>query len=199
MSTYYRPIPDILFDHLFDGRLEKHGIRERILASSDVRTRYLEGCDGTMEAHREDDGSSSFMLRGFPWAVWDALKDEFEVELVSEHDHRYWGFSSEEEYESFMDKVAQEGEDRFYNDLLHYLRGEPNGLMPGTNGMIMAEIAKNLVVSDPGLMATERRNELIAAVDTIYMRDHAEFVTLSQDDMASIEMVVARTDDLPQA
>jgi hypothetical protein len=134
-----------------------------------------------------------------PWAVFDALTEEFEIDLVSEHDHRYWGFSTEEEWVAFQEKIAKKNEDAFYSDLLRYLRDEPNDLKPGTNGMTMAEIAKTLVANDPGLMAHEKRDALLEAVNVIYYREHAVTVTLTEQDLALAEMMVARTGDLPEA
>ena len=60
MSTCYAPIPDISFAQLFDGRLEKHGVREEIGAATTERTRYLIGRDGFLEVHREEKGTCTF-------------------------------------------------------------------------------------------------------------------------------------------
>jgi hypothetical protein len=199
MSTDYRPIPDIQFAQLFDGRLEKYGIKEELVAKPRDGERYLVGCDGFLQANQQEDGNCTFTRRGFvPWAVFDALTEEFEIELVSEHDHRYWGFDTQEEWDRFNEKLEKEDEGNFYNDLLHYVCGEPNGIWPGTIGMIKAEIAKTLVESDPGLMAPEKRDALLEAVKAIYDRDHAVIVTLTEKDLAKVELMVARTDDLPQ-
>jgi hypothetical protein len=127
MSTDYRPIPAIPFNQLFDGRLDKYGVREKADPDTTVRRRYLVGGDGVLEAYKNDDGTSSFSRRSFtpvPWAVIDALTEEFETELVSEHDHRFWGFATKEEERDWHDQMAKEAEDNFYKDLSHYLRGE---------------------------------------------------------------------------
>jgi hypothetical protein len=55
MSTDYRPLPDILFAQLFDGRPEKYGVREKISARSTEVGRYLEGYDGVLLAYRAPD------------------------------------------------------------------------------------------------------------------------------------------------
>jgi hypothetical protein len=57
MSTYYAPIPEISFDQLFDGRLEKYGIKEETVANPSERTRYLVGCDGFLQVNREKNGT----------------------------------------------------------------------------------------------------------------------------------------------
>ena len=202
MSTSYRPIPAIPFTELFDGRLDKYGVREKAHADSTQRNRYLLGSDGVLEAYQNDDGTSSFSRRSFtpvPWTVIDALTEEFETELVSEHDHRFWGFATKEEERDFHEKMAKESEDEFYNDLIHYLRGAPNDLKTGTVGMQKAEIAKGLVASDASLMAPNNRQRLLEAVEAVYDRDHAITVTLTEKDLAAVELMVARTNKLPQA
>ena len=202
MSTDYRPIPAIPFNKLFDGRLDKYGVREKANPDATVRRRYLVGSDGVLEAYENDDGTSSFCRRSFtpvPWAVMDALTEEFETELVSEHDHRFWGFATKEEERDWHERMAKESEDNFYKDLIHHLRGEPNNLRTGTVGMRKAEIAKALVENDESLMAPDNRQQLLEAVEVIYDRDHAVKVTLTPEDTAAVELMVARRNKLPQA
>jgi hypothetical protein len=200
MSTWYRPIPDIQFAQLFDGRLEKYSIKEEIVADPSDGRRYLVGCDGFLEVDRSDDGTCTFTRRGcVPWSIFDALAEEFEIELVSECDRRYWGFATEKEWDDWHEKLAKESEDEFYENLIKYVCDEPNGLRPGSIGMIKAGIAKTLVKGDPSLMAPEKRNALLEAVTAIYDCDHTITITLTEQDRAAIELIVARTGDLPKA
>jgi hypothetical protein len=202
MSTDYRPIPCIPFIELFDGRLDKYGVREKAHADSTLRSRYLVGSDGELEAYQNDDGTSSFSRRSFtpvPWTVIDALTEEFKVELVSEHDHRYWGFATEEDWRDWQDQLAKKAETEFYKNLCHYVRGEPNDLRPGSVGMLQAEIAKGLVANDESLMEPNNRHLLLEAVKVIYEGDHTVRVTLTKEDLAAVDLMVARTNKLPQA
>jgi hypothetical protein len=200
MSTDYRPISAIRFTELFDGRLDKYGVREKACADSTLKNKYLQG--SVLEAYQNDDGTSSFSRRSFtpvPWTVIDALTKEFETELVNEHDHRYWGFANEKGWTDWQDQLAREAEDDFYKNLVHYVRGQPNDLRPGTIGMLRAEIAKALVASDETLMAPNNRHLLLEGVEAIYDRDHTATVTLTDQDFAAAELMVARTNKLPQA
>lgn len=202
MSTDYRPIPAIAFIELFDGRLDKYGVREDALVNSTPRLRSLVGTDGILEAYQNDDGTSSFSRRSFnpiPWAVIDALTEEFGVELVSEHDHRYWGFASAKDWDDWNDKMSKQAEDNFYKDIVRYLRGKPNDLIAGTIGMLKAEIAKSLVMNDESLLMPINRHTLIKAVDEIYDQRHVVKIALTEHDLAAIEMMVRRTKELPQA
>ena len=200
MSTEWRPIPDIPFAKLFDGCLEMHGIKAVKVDCGTDSHQYLEGPDGYLQVHEKSDGACSFTRRGVvPWAIFDAIAEEFEIEWVSEHDYRYWGFATEKEWDDFWDERNKKAEDDFYNDLLLFLRDEPNELRPGSIGMIKAEIAKTLVKGDPRLATPERRDVLLSAIEVIYDRDHAVIVSLSEEKEAAAYLMAARTDDLPHA
>ena len=179
MSTDFRPIPAAIpFNKLFDGRLDKYGIRARAPTDSSPRSGFLVGSDGVLDVYQRDDGSASFSRPSFnpiPWTVIDALTNEFQVELVSEHDHRFWGFASKKEEEDWHDQIAKEYEDDFYKNLVHYLRGEPHNLTSGTIGMQKAEIAKALVARDENLLTPTKRQLLLGTVNVIYDRDHSEW------------------------
>jgi hypothetical protein len=201
MSTDYRPLNDIPYDNLFDGRLEKHDVREELRSDTTIERRYLSGRDGILIAFREGNGGSSFSHPSFgpmPWTVFDALAAEFKAELVSEHDHRYWGFDTADEWGAFNDKLAKEGEDKFYNNVLRYVRGEPNDLLPGTIGMIKANIAKTLIEGDRSLAEPGNRDALLQGVERVYLEKHAVSVRLTDDDLAAVEMLMARTEKLPK-
>jgi hypothetical protein len=121
----------------------KYGIRKVIVEDATERFGFLQGPDGFLEAFREEDGTCSFTRRGVvPWTIFDAIAEEFEIEWVSEHDYRFWGFATEKEWDDWNNQLAKESEDKFYNDLVRYLRDEPNDLRQGTIGMIKAEVAK---------------------------------------------------------
>jgi hypothetical protein len=97
----------------------------------------------------------------------NALIDEFEIELINEHDHRHWGFATEEEWDACWDKIAKEYDGEFYKQLLCYMRGEPNSIMPGTNGFGKAEIAKCLFARDPSWIGQGRRDELLKTLQVL--------------------------------
>jgi hypothetical protein len=202
MSTDYRPLNDISYDYLFDGRLEKYDVREELRSDTTTECRYLFGRDGVLIAFRENDGNrSSFSRPSFgpmPWSVFDAIAAEFQSELVSEHDHRYWGFNTADEWDNFNDKLAKDGTDKFYNNVLHYVRGEPNDLLPGTIGMRQADIAKALIEGDRSLIEPQNRDALLQAVERVYLERDAVSVKLTDRDLAAVEMLMARTETLPR-
>lgn len=204
MSTSYKPLKDISFDKVFDGRLHPYDVREEIRADTSDSTRYLAGRDGVLAVFPDQSGASSTFVRpsfgNMPWSIFDALAAEFDTELVSEHDHPYWGFETAEEWEAFQDKIAKADDDDFYNDIMRHVRGEPNGLTPGTIGFKKAEIAKTLVEGDPSFAEPEAREALLEALNAVYEKTSAAgAVVLTTGDRALAELLMARTDDLPQA
>ena len=64
--------------------------------------------------------------------------------------------------------------------------------------MRRAEIARILVANDESLLAPDSRQQILEAVDVIYDRDHALKLTLTSKDMAAVELMVARKNELPQ-
>jgi hypothetical protein len=88
--------------------------------------------------------NSTFVRPSFgpmPWSIFDALNREYGTEFFSEHDHRFWGFDTAEEWDKFQNQIAKGNNDDFYVEIIRYARGEPNGLIPGTIGFKKAEIA----------------------------------------------------------
>ena len=108
------------------------------------------------------------------------------------------GFATEDEWHNWHKQGNKEVEDELYDNILKYLRGEPNNILPGSVWMIEAEIAKILVKNDPGLIAPEKREALLEAVNAIYDRGHTVTITLTEQDLAVADMMAARTDDLPK-
>jgi hypothetical protein len=95
--------------------------------------------------------------------VLDAISEEFGVELVCEHDPRYWGFATEEEWDEAWEKLDKGDKDKFYNDLLHYVRGEPNDL--STENIAQADIAKSLIEGNRSLAEPWNRGVLLEWIE----------------------------------
>ncbi len=111
MSTHYMPLKAIPFAQLFDGRLERHLILEKLTEWTADDERYLESSNGTLVAYRSEDGGSTFSRyawSGSTSAIVDAIAEEFDTEIVSNQDHRYWGFATEEEMNARHDEISHE-------------------------------------------------------------------------------------------
>jgi hypothetical protein len=105
MSAEYRPIKNILFNELFNNRLEKYGIGVEMRGEHAA----LIGPNGVLFAKPE--GKSIHLERQLgvdTIAILEALSQEFDTEIVDENDHRFWGFSSlAEMFESFRAVEAE--------------------------------------------------------------------------------------------
>jgi hypothetical protein len=65
--------------------------------------------------------------------------------------------------------ISQTHDDNFYTALCAYLRGEANGIVPGTVGEEQAEIAKRLFQDNPAILGDKDR--LLAEIATIHYRE----------------------------
>ena len=169
MSTYYRLCKRIKADELFDGRLEAFGVREEVRPGEtadqfppymEVReVRYLTNGRDSMEVVVWQNGYASLDVRDLWCApekeIFHAIAEAFDTEIVTEHQPENWGFDTQEEWDAHNTRIYEEDERKFHAELLKHLCGEPNGIGPGTIGMMKAEIAKSLVEKDPSLMGPE--------------------------------------------
>ena len=173
MSTIYRPLGHIPFIKLFDGRLEKYDIRERNASILKDDERLLDGVRCSLVAIREDDGGCFFLRPTCsppPGQILRSITEEFHTDIVSEHDYRYWGFSTQEEMDARTAELENEAEDEYYATILAYVRGEPHTLPQGSVIMIKAQIAKALVDKTPSLMAPGNRSVLLQTVTVHYCK-----------------------------
>ncbi len=97
MSTYYSLIKKIPGCDVFDGRLEKFGIREHIVPDQTTNT-YRCLTDGRNYVWVTMDGAGFFWhVRGIS-KILCTVADAFETEVVSERQAQFWGFDTEEEW-----------------------------------------------------------------------------------------------------
>src|SRR6516225_4948333 len=67
------------------------------------------------------------------------------------------------------DPISQNHDDYFYTAVCAYVRGEPNGVVPGTVGEEQAEIAKRLFQDNPVIL--DDKDRLLAEIATIHYRE----------------------------
>jgi hypothetical protein len=202
MSTDFRALKTIQVDALFDGRLEQFSIHEHLSEETHSEARILsDGSNFVWVYYYDADDVEKFKAYGFnnPCCILDAIERVFETEIVSEHDCRFWGFDTQEEWDAVQQKVGEELSAQSYVELIKYLRNEPNDIEPGTIGMIKAEIAASLVAGKPELLLLENRVTLENAIEEIFERDHTVRVSCrseahlgceAQDSLRDIAAVV---------
>ncbi len=202
MSTDYGFLSRVLADQLFDGRLERFGIREHVTPETTSTSRCLTDTRNYLWVYIEVDGEVSYITRrgaNAPSKILSAIAEAFGIEIVSEHDPRFWGFATQEEWDAAEERAAEESEERFYGQLVNYVRGLPNDIMPDRIGGIKAEIAKELVQQDPTMLAPQNKRKFMDAIDSAYESRHAVTITLTPEDLAAAKMAITHEEDLPRA
>jgi hypothetical protein len=104
--------------------------------------------------------------------IFHAIAEAFDSDIVTEHQPEFWGFDTQEQWDAWQTRCAEEEEQRFHAELVKYLLGEPNDIRPGTVGMIKAEIAKKLVEKDPTVLLPGNKDNFLNKLQTIYDREH---------------------------
>jgi hypothetical protein len=202
MSTNFRVIPAVLFSDLFDGALEVFEVREHVTESTNPDLRCLTDGGNYLWAYRGNDGLVAvFTCWGVnaPGKILRAICDAFDVEVVSEYEPQYFGFETQEAMDAAMEKISAEYRDSFYEQVIHYVRGDVHDLKPGTIGMTQAGIAKGLIAEDSDLALPGNRDRLLQAIDATYDRDRAVKITLTPEEVAVARMHATHEDDLPKA
>lgn len=197
MSTDYALLKKVYACDLFDGRLDELGVREYISSDETSEScRALTDGRNYLSVYINDNGFVNCITRrGFnaPSKILDAIAEAFDTDIVSEYEPQFWGFDTEEEWAAFEDQAHRDFQETFYVDILKYLRGEPNGIIPGTIGMIKADIAKELVKKNPELLLPAYKDKLLSEIE------HAVTITLTPEEVAFADMMVTHEDDLPHA
>jgi hypothetical protein len=65
--------------------------------------------------------------------------------------------------------ISQNNDDHFYTAVCAYIRGKPNGVVPGTVGEEQADIAKRLLQENPAIL--DDKDRLLAEIATIHYRE----------------------------
>ena len=200
MSTDFRMIPAIKARDLFDGRLEPHGVREHINPESG-KSRLLTDGNNYLWASINDAGVVVIITRyggNAPNKILNAIGEEFDTSIVSEHEPQFWGFATHQEWDDAVAAMAKEDADRFYIQILKHVRGEPSGIDPKTIGWRWAEIAKTLIANDTSLLLLENKDRLLGEMHEID-RGNAVIVTLTPQEIAAAKLSVTHEDDLPRS
>ena len=203
MSTDYSFLPPIPFCALFDGRLQKFGILEHIKRGENREdARWLTDGNNYLQVHRGEQNEVGRITRhgaNAPGNILRSIAEMFDVDIFSEYEPQYWGFETEEEWNAALEEMAQRERDEFYKELMKYIRDEPNSIVPGRIGELMAKIAKELVAESPELGEITHKCELLEQIDRIYEERHAVRVELTPEDIEFVKLLATHEEDLPKA
>lgn len=181
-------------------------MKRDLYAEPDTTTRFLTDGRNFIWVHVNDDGFvSAFSRHGdnAPYKILDAVADAFDTDIVSEYWPQFWGFDTQEEWDAWRmedsRKADEENKEKFYIEVLKFLRGEPNVMAPGTIWMCKAEIAKTLVDKDPSFLLPGNKDKLRNEIRSIFEREYGLKVTLDPQEIALADMIATHEDDLPRA
>jgi hypothetical protein len=173
---------------LFDGRLEKYGVREHVHRHTTEGYRCLIDGRNALWVEMDDDGFVGWLTvygMNEPSKILVAIAEEFETEIFSENEPQYWGCNTQEELDAAMKEFFDQSEQEFYANICAYVRGEPIGLGPYDE--IKAGIAKKLFDEEATILGDKDR--FLAEIERIYQRDYA----------VAVRQMLHHEDDLPQA
>ncbi len=186
MSTVFRTEKEITFEELFDGRLESFGVKEEVVegdTAADMRC-LIDGPNYVWVFGDEKVGSiTGYGPANNPNKILSAIAEAFETDIFNEHQPQYWGFETYEEWDKAWRKNHEEQQAQFYVEIIKYITGQPNDIIPGSVGMTKANIAKELITKKPNLASPNCIEKLMEAIDRIYMDNDATVITLSDQDI----------------
>ena len=173
MSIYSQLSHSVPFSDLFDGRLAQFGVTERLGPETTSTLRCLTDGENWIQFYENKEGIAELENFGSdveapgPKRVVQVLFDVFGIRIVFETQPEYWGFETQEEWDNYLAKRAEEDEANFYAECMKYVRGEENDIKPGTVGEGWAMHAKVLIVKNPQLAMRENKVELLREARTL--------------------------------
>ena len=203
MSISFHLLNEVASSDLFDGRLERFGVREHLKPDETSEMwRCLTDGRNYVWVQVDDQGLVCFLTRyagNVAKKILNAIAEAFDTDIVSEYEPQYWGFDTQEEWNAWLDRKSREADERFYTELCKYLRGEANDIRPGTCGMEIAEIAKKLVEKDPTLLMPINKDKLRKEIESTSGRDQESGGPLDARQRGLVKMLATHEDDLPRA
>jgi hypothetical protein len=163
MSIAYRPEKYINFEELFDGRLERLGVHEKIVeaVTSTTRRFLVDGLNNRVwviggrtvdliSVYEADDGGS----------VLAAISEAFDTPLYVVHEPQFWGHETAVEMLTSRSKTNAEYEAEFFIELRKYLRGASHNLEYPSIEYRKAMIAEDVIADFPELEPLHAIKEL---------------------------------------
>lgn len=189
MSTDFRTKSKIMMSDLFDGRLSKYGISEDCNEDTKCTTRCLTDNDNFIWVFGNAAGRATRITRygmNSPEHILNAIAQEFDTEIYSEHEPQFWGFSSQEEWHEWQLDPKQFPDD-FYESVIQYLSGNGVKYDEGTILRIQLEIAKELSNQNSDLLLPENKEKLLNEIHKIYWERYLNSIQPTGDDLAVLK------------
>lgn len=187
MSTDYCLQRRVKLSDLLEG-LQVRGVHEHPSDDTSQTSKCLtDGHNNYLWVHCDKDGWVTYLTRfapnGNPTKILRTIVDTFDMEIYTEHEPEFWGFETQEDWDAAMDNIAEENENKFYDDLKKFLAGEDSNIQQGTVGWGWAEIAANLVRNDPSLLEPEQKMKLMQMIYETDRRENAVMIQVHEDEL----------------
>ena len=187
---------------LFDGRLESELIREHLKPGSTTETvRCLTDQTNYLWVFSDNAGMFAWATAygmNNPNCILDALIKIFDVDVVSEYQHQFWGFETQEDWDRFKDEIDRGSQDEFWKQLVSLVDGGDPQFDPGIVGSQKATIAKSIADDRPELLAVDRMDDLLFAIGETYDREQGARVTQDAGEIALVEALFKSGGAIPQ-
>jgi len=113
MSTDYVTSRKILTSDLFDGCLEKFGVREHFNEyTKPDSNRILTDGRNYLDVSIDDNGLVMYLTRfspnNAPGRILEAIAESFNIEIYSEYEPQFWGFDTEEEWRGLNNALPKQ-------------------------------------------------------------------------------------------
>jgi len=117
MSTAFRPLTPIRMADLFDDRMNDVGVREHSSEEAAENCKCLTDGQNYLWVHGDENGFvSNFARYGMmnaPSRILNAISEAFLVDIASEYEAEFWGFKTNEEWETAWREMEKEAEQNF--------------------------------------------------------------------------------------
>jgi hypothetical protein len=165
MSKSYELKEKVKFEDLFDGRLESYGVYEHFDENTTPTNRCLTDGKNYLDVSGNDEvkcvASHEFY---FPGKILAVIAFAFDTEIFSEYDPQDWEFGTGQEWRHEWQYNEKESEANFYDAIMKYVRGVSHNIRFGSVGMFVADIAKNLIATEPLLASPKCETVLMEEV-----------------------------------
>ena len=185
MSTDYHPLSPIRMADLFSGRLKKYGVHDKSIEDS----KRLADSYTILRVFSEDNDKVALFTSYeeeneiHPYRIIAAIADEFDTDIVSELDPRYWGYESFRQWNAEFCAAAAKKMEEFHKNVLNYIEGNPCNL-ECIGGRKRAKIATKLIKRYPELAAKDKCADLVNVIEAIEKRDYTSHDGYSETQLA---------------
>src|SRR5262245_2497940 len=111
MTTFCKPIGRLRFAALFDGRLQKFGVYQRVVEGKSTETHQslTDGTNIVCFCGQPNGYVAQIVVRGpnDPSSIFDAIFQALDVKIVTDREPEFWGFKTEQEWQEACERAEE--------------------------------------------------------------------------------------------